>query len=136
MTLQEDFFKYVKSAITYYYPDWTRRPTEQWYSCYARMGAKERVILYVKKPGKNGAFWIWVSISSEKIDTIPDLIVKKDIKNRKKTYLALKNTRMKEIELLDREANGGWERNWPAGFKIEDITQFELGKQIIMAQWA
>jgi hypothetical protein len=137
MTLQEDFFGYIQKDVEKYHPSWTRRATEQWYNCYSQIGGRERVILWVKQPNKDGSFWIFVSISSSQISKISDIIFKQDMRDNRKFHISLKNTSMTPIELLDRglSAKNPWETNWPVGFKIIDKTQFELAKKIVPKQW-
>ncbi len=137
MTLQEDFFDYIQESVDRYHPSWRRRPTEQWYNCYAQMGERERVILWVKQPNNDGSFWVFVSISSSWIFKISDIIFKQDMMDHRKFHISLRNASMTPIELLDRglSAKNPWETNWPVGFKIINKTQFELAKKTVLKQW-
>ena len=137
MTLQKDFFDYIQEDVDRYHSGWTRRPTEQWYNCYAQIGGRERVILWVKQPNNDGSFWAFVSISSSWIFKISDIIFKQDMVDHRKFHISLRNVSMTPIELLDRglSAKNPWETNWPVGFKIINKTQFELAKKTVLKQW-
>lgn len=75
MTLQELFFIYIQDDIKKFYPGWSKRKTEQWFNCYANIDEKERVIIWIKQPNKDGSFWIFISIMSDKIFDLPNLII-------------------------------------------------------------
>lgn len=137
LTLQEEFFEYIQRAVEYYYPNWTKRPTNQWYNCYAQIENSERVIIWIRKPNKDGTFWIFVSISSKQIETIPEIVFTRNSNDQRKFHASNKKIKMIPIEILDRGifASNPWEANWPVGIKIVDRTQFELAKLIIVKQW-
>jgi len=137
MSLQTEFFEYLKKDIEKYHSRWYRKATEQWYNCYAQIDKDERVILWVKRPNRYGSFWVFVSITSYRISKIKDTTLKQEIKDYRKFNVSLKSLSMTPISLLDRglSANNSWEIHWPVGFKIIDKTQFELAKKIILTQW-
>lgn len=137
MTLQDDFFEYIEAPVTQYHHSWNKRPTLRWYNCYAPVDGRERVIIWVRKPNKDGTFWIWITISFDKISQIWNLIFDRDTFDYRKFYVSLSHASMTPIELLDRglTAKSSWEENWPVGFKIIDRDQFELAAKIITLQW-
>ena len=137
MNLQEQFFDYIKEEIEKYHPNWSRRITKQWYNCYATINGNDRVIIWVKQRNKDGTFWIFISIFSDKIFKIPDLQITQSVEDSRKFHVSLKNVQMSPIELLDRglTAKNAWEENWPVGIKVINRNQFSLLKKIILMQW-
>jgi len=138
MTLQQRFFNHIQHHVEQYHPSWTRKPTEQWHNCYAQIGGRERVIIWVKQPNNDGTFWVFVSIPSSRISKIHNIILDQDMNDNRKFNISLRNISMTPIELLDRgpSADNPWEENWPVGFKIVDRSQFEVAEKIIIEQWA
>lgn len=137
MTLQEQFFDYIHEEVKKYHSNWSRRVTEQWYNCYTSIDGNERVIIWVKQPNRDGTFWIFISISSDKIFKTPDLLINQSIKDSRKFNVSFKNVQMTPIELLDRglTAKNTWEKYWPVGIKVTNQNQFDLLKKIIVMQW-
>ena len=137
MNFQEQFFDYIKEEIEKWHPNWSRRITKQWYNCYATIDGNDRVIIWVKQRNKDGTFWIFISIFSDKIFKIPDLQITQSVEDSRKFHVSLKNVQMLPIELLDRglTAKNAWEENWPVGIKAINRNQFGLLKKIILMQW-
>lgn len=81
MSLQELFFNYIKEDVNRFHPGFSKRKTEQWFNFYANIDGNERVITWIKQPNKDGSFWIFVSIVSDKIFDLPDLIVKQSMRD-------------------------------------------------------
>ena len=137
MTLQDDFFDYIKESVSRHHLFWNKRPTQKWYNFYALIDGRERVIIWVRKPDMDGTFWVWISIPFEKISEINDLVGDNYPIDSRKFYISLQNVSMFPIELLDRRltASSFWEETWPVGFKIIESNQFELATKIIIEQW-
>ena len=129
--LIDDFFYYLKEAFLKNHFDLDRRETKKWFKCYGN----DRTICWMQKPNKDGSFWVFISIPAEDILRNIQNLRAQHVDNRK-CRVSLENVQMSAIDVTDRgkSASGGWERSWPVGFKIEDRTQFELGKMIILLQ--
>jgi len=137
MTLQELFLNYIDEDVNRFHPGWSRRKTKQWFNCYANIDGNERVIIWVKQPNKDGSFWVFISVMSDKIFKLPNLLVSQKMKDLRKFEIKEKNVQMIPLEILDRglTAKNAWEENWPVGIKIVHPNQFDLLKKIIVLQW-
>ena len=135
MSLQNQFFDFINEEVKKYYPSWSIKPTQQWYNCYAQVDGTKRVIIWVKLPNKDGTFWVFISISSDDILSIPNLSI--NGKDARKYYINFLNSGMAPLEVLDRglTAKNPWEKNWPVGIKIRDKSQFSLIRNILTLQW-
>ncbi|MCD4719242.1 MAG: hypothetical protein K8S13_05190 [Desulfobacula sp.] len=137
MNLQELFFIYIQDDVNKFHSGWSKRKTKQWFNCYANINGKERVIMWVKQPNRDGSFWIFISIMSVKIFDLHDLIINQRGNDSRKFEIQEKNIQMKPVEFLDRglTAKNAWGKKWPVGIKVVNPNQFDLIKKMIILQW-
>lgn len=135
--LFESFIQCIRKDLDRSFPNWNMQTTEQWHKCCAQVGGNNQVVLWIKNPNKEGGFWVYVSVPLTRVTMIPGITVTDYTKDPRKYWISLENKDMTPMELNVRESgkSGSWERNWPVGFKLTNMSQFELAKRIVISQW-
>lgn len=135
--LLESFIQCIKDDLDRSFSIWNIQITKEWHKCCAQIGGSDQAVLWIKNPNKDGSFWVFISAPLSRVAMIPGINVCHHTKTDGRYRVSLENQSAKPMELLDRESTkpGSWERNWPVGFKLADMNQFELARRIVICQW-
>lgn len=132
------FLQCISKDLDRGFPNWNVQMTKEWHKCCTQVSGTNRALLWIKNPNADGSFWVFVSVPLTRLAMIPGITITHHTKTPRRYWATLEKGDMAPMQLLARESSepGSWERNWPVGFKLTNMNQFELAKRIVVSQWS